>query len=107
MSFQCLSRGTHEKATNGAFEVRRTTAVTPLEYGQQDVSSGYDYIIASLERVLGPGPSTKLMNEQTTDNMLVSFPTDRSNGKTYAFKELVEMSLGEQVGFRLLSVFTF
>jgi hypothetical protein len=47
------------------------------------------------------------MNEQTTDNMLVSFPTDRSNGKTYAFKELVEMSLGEQVAFRQLSVFTF
>jgi hypothetical protein len=106
MSFQCLSRGTHEAATNGAFEVRKTTSVTPLEYGQQDASSGYGYTIASLKRVLGPGPCTKLTNEKTTDYMVVSFPNDRTNAKTYAFKELVEMTLGEEVGFRLLSVLT-
>jgi hypothetical protein len=79
--------------------VRETTSVTPLEFGQQDVSSGYNYTIASMERVLGPGPVTKLTNEKTTDYMVLSFPTDRTNNKTYDFKELVEMTLGEEVGF--------
>ncbi len=98
---KCLSRSAHDTEKRRAIAtVRATTKTTPLEYDQQDASVGYAVMIDSLERVLGTAPSTAMWNGTKRDCIDVSFPEDRANNKSYDFKSLVELALGEEVGIQ-------
>ena len=97
MLLKCLSRSAHHNEKRGAkATVRATTKTMRLEYEQQDASEGHAVMIESLERLLGTAPRTALCHGTNRYCIDVSFPADRTSSKTYDFKSLVKLALGEE-----------
>ncbi len=79
------------------------TAGVPLDTGQHDAVEGYECVLASLERVLGSSPTTKLigLNSSHVDYMVLSIAEGRVSSKKRDIKTLVDMKLYDEVGIQI------
>ncbi len=95
---QCLSHAAHSSRIHGT----TTTTMCPtskdfLECCQQNAVFGFDCLSASLVRILGSPPQTKLSNGIESDYMSLLFPDDGVLSSDYKFSALVDAHLGEAV----------